>query len=65
MENKNSPARIRATRKYNNKTYDSVMLRVKKGNKEILQEYTKNNNISVNGLINRLLADAIGDDFKL
>lgn len=65
MENKNSPAKIRANNKYDKKTYDKMGFRVKKGNRQLVETLAKERNLSINGLINKLLADAIGDDFKL
>lgn len=52
-------AQKRAVKKYNQKAYDNILLRLKKGNKSIIQEYAKSNNETVNGMINRLLEDKI------
>jgi len=65
VENKNSPAKIKAIHKYDKKTYDKMGFRVKKGNRQLVETLAKERNLSINGLINKLLADAIGDDFKL
>ncbi len=54
-----SEAQKKAVKKYNEKSYDEIKLRVKKGNKEIIQKYAVNNNETVNGMINRLLENEI------
>lgn len=50
--------------RYNAKAYDQIGLRVKKGGKQLIDEYAKSNGMSVNGFINSLIADKI-DNFKL
>lgn len=50
--------------RYNAKVYEQIPIRVKKGNKKLIEEYTKANGMSVNGFINSLIADKI-DNFKL
>lgn len=54
-----SESQKKAVKKYNEKAYDEIKLRVKKGNKEIIQKYASNNNETVNGMINRLLENEI------
>lgn len=54
-----SEAQKKATATYNEKAYDEIKLRVKKGNKEIIKEYAKGKNETVNQLINRLLTKEI------
>lgn len=54
-----SEAQKKAVKKYNEKTYDEIKLRVKKGNKKIIQEYADVNGETVNGMINRLLESEI------
>lgn len=54
-----SEAQKKAVKKYNEKSYDEIKLRVKKGNKEIIQKYATDNNETVNGMINRLLENEI------
>ena len=39
MDNKNSPAKIKANNKYDKKTYDKLSFRVKKGQKDVLTEF--------------------------
>lgn len=54
-----SEAQKKAVKKYNEKSYDEIKVRVKKGNKEIIQKYAQDNKETVNGLINRLLENEI------
>lgn len=54
-----SESQKKAVKKYNEKAYDEIKLRVKKGTKEIIQKYASNNNETVNGMINRLLENEI------
>jgi len=48
--------------KYIAKTYDRVNLTVPKGNKEELQNYVKSRGESLNGFINRAIANQIERD---
>ncbi|MGN0106342.1 MAG: hypothetical protein ACI4A5_01430 [Hominilimicola sp.] len=50
-----SEARKRANAKYNAKAYDRLELKVLKGNKEIIQNYCREKNTSVNKFINELI----------
>jgi predicted HicB family RNase H-like nuclease len=54
-----SEAQKKAVKKYNEKSYDEIKLRVKKGNKEIIQKYAESKNETVNRMINRLLESEI------
>lgn len=54
-----SEAQKKAVKKYNEKSYDEIKLRVKKGNKEVIQKYAESKNETVNRLINRLLENEI------
>lgn len=56
-----SESQKKATKKYNDKSYDEIKVRVKKGNKAIIQNYAEAKKETVNGLINRLLSDEIID----
>lgn len=56
-----SESQKKATKKYNDKSYDEIKVRVKKGNKAIIQNYAETKKETVNGLINRLLSDEITD----
>lgn len=61
-----SEARKRANAKYNAKAYDRLELKVLKGNKEIIQNYCKEKNTSVNSLMNNLLNERLAKDgYKL
>ena len=46
--------------RYNAKAYDQLHVRVPKGRKATVEELAKENNESVNGLINRLLREEAG-----
>lgn len=54
-----SEAQKKAVKKYNEKSYDEIKVRVKKGNKDIIQKHAESKNETVNGLINRLLENEI------
>ncbi len=54
-----SEAQKKAVKKYNEKSYDEIKVRVKKGNKEIIQEYAQTKEETVNSMINRLLENEI------
>lgn len=50
-----SEANKRATAKYNAKAYDRLEVKVKKGQKAVIQEYVKSKGLSLNGYINGLI----------
>lgn len=55
-----SEAQKKAVKKYNEKAYDEIKLRVKKGQKQIIQDYAASHeDKTVNKLINRLLENEI------
>lgn len=54
-----SEAQKKAVKKYNEKSYDEIKVRVKKGNKDIIQKHAESNNETVNRMINRLLEKEI------
>jgi len=54
-----SEAQKKAVKKYNEKNYDEIKLRVKKGNKEIIQKYAESKNETVNRMLNRLIENEI------
>lgn len=54
-----SEAQKKAVKKYNEKSYDEIKVRVKKGTKDIIQRYAALKNETVNGMINRLLEEEI------
>ena len=47
--------------KYNAKAYDDIRLRVPKGQKEKIQTFAEANGETVNGFINPLIAEAMGE----
>ena len=57
-----SEARHRANEKWNAKAYDEIKVRVPKGDKERIQVFVQENCETVNGFINRLIAEAMGVD---
>lgn len=57
-----SEARHRANEKWNAKAYDEIKVRVPKGQKEKIQAFAESRGETVNGFINRLIADAMGVD---
>ena len=57
-----SEARHRANEKWNAKAYDEIKVRVPKGDKERIQAYVQERGETVNGFINRLIAEAMGVD---
>ena len=46
--------------RYNAKAYDDIRLRVPKGEKEKIQSFAEAQGETVNGFINRLIAEAMG-----
>ncbi len=56
-----SEAQKKAVKKYNEKTYDELKVRVKKGGKDVIQKHARLNKETVNGMINRLLETEIPD----
>ena len=57
-----SEARHRANEKWNAKAYDEIKVRVPKGDKEKIQAFAQKKGETVNGFINRLIAEAMGVD---
>lgn len=56
-----SQASNKAVQKYNKKAYDSTLIRVKKGQLEKIQAFAQANGESLNGYINRLISEDMGD----
>lgn len=54
-------ARKRANNKYIAKAYDQIITRVYKGQKEQIQAYAEAQGMSLNGYINKLIADDMGE----
>jgi len=52
-----SEAQRKAVRKYNEKAYDRIELKVAKGRKAVLQKHAQQRGESLNALINRAIAD--------
>ena len=55
-----SKAQAKATNKYNAKAYDRLAIRVYKGQAEQIQAYAQEHGESLNGYINRLIAEDMG-----
>ena len=55
-----SEARKRANAKYNQKAYDRLEVKVKKGKKEEIREFAEAQGESLNAFINRAIAEAMG-----
>lgn len=51
----------KASAKYNAKTYEEIKTRVLKGQKEQIQAYAEAHGMSLNGYINKLIADDMGE----
>ena len=62
VENKNSPARIRANNKYNAKAYDRISLAIPKGQREIIKAHAAACGESVNAFIIRAIKEAMQRD---
>lgn len=56
-----SEARKRANAKYNQKAYDRLEVKVKKGRKEEIREFAAAQGESLNAFINRAIAEAMGE----
>ena len=50
-------ANKRAIAKYNAKTYDRLEVKVKKGQKAVIQAHAQSKGLSLNGYINKLIDD--------
>lgn len=50
----------KAKEKYNNKAYDRLAVRVKAGQAKQIQEFAESQGMSINGYINKLIADDMG-----
>lgn len=59
-----SKAQQRATNKYISKAYDRINLTVPKGEKEVIQTHAAAQGESVNGFINRAIAEAMEREKK-
>lgn len=61
-ERKNSEARIRANNKYNDKAYDRINIAVPKGQKDTIKAHAEARGESVNGFVNRAIAETMARD---
>lgn len=59
-----SKAHSRASNKYNAKAYERLAVLVYKGQREQIQAHAQANGESLNGYINRLIAEDMGDKLK-
>ena len=57
-----SQAHIKASRKYNEKAYDRIELKVNKGKKADLQDHAAGRGESLNGFVNRAIDTQIAQD---
>lgn len=58
-------AQRKATRNYQAKAYDRVLLRMKKGDKEKLKAHATKRGESLNGFINRAITETVERDGKI
>ena len=56
-----SKAHIDATARYNAKNYESINLRVYQGQRDQIKAYAESHGESLNGYINRLIAEDMGE----
>lgn len=56
-----SKAQSKATDKYNAKVYDRLAIRVYKGQADQIKAYAESHGESLNGYINRLIAEDMGE----
>ncbi len=56
-----SEAQNKATQRYQKKAYDSTLLRMYKGQLEQVKAYAEKRGMSLNGYINKLIADDMGE----
>lgn len=57
-------SQTQASAKYNAKAYEEIKLRVKKGAKNVIKTHAESNGMSLNGYINKLIDDDMGDKLK-
>ena len=57
-----SEARKKANKKYNDKAYDNIVVKVKKGKREKINEFAASKGMSTNGYINKLIDDDMSKD---
>lgn len=54
-----SQAQNRATQRYIKNNYDSVMIRMPKGKKELIKAFAESRDESLNGFVNRAIDEAM------
>jgi uncharacterized protein (DUF1778 family) len=59
-----SEARIRANRKYNEKAYDRIELKVPKGKKDEIKAHATQRGESLNGFVNRAIDETMERDVE-
>lgn len=57
-----SEAQKRASRKYNEKAYDRIELKVPKGKKAVIKGFAEKQNKSVNGFVNEAIDEKMERD---
>lgn len=57
-------AQIRANTKYQKKAYDSIFVRVPKGNKAVIENHAASQEESINGFVNRAINETMARDRK-
>jgi len=62
MERKNSQSKIEANNRYTKKAYEDLRVRVKKGEKERILQFVESKGMSLNGFINKLIYEAMGEE---
>lgn len=56
-----SKSQTKASNKYNAKAYDRIALQVYKGQKEKIKAFAESQGLSLNGYINKLIAEDMGE----
>ncbi len=60
-----SEAQNKATQRYQKKAYDSTLLRMYKGQLEQVKAYAEKRGMSLNGYVNKLIADDMGAELTV
>lgn len=63
-DRKNSEARIKANNRYNAKAYDRINIAAPKGRKAEIKAHAEQRGESINGFVNRAIAETIERDKK-
>ena len=59
-----SKAQIRANAKYQAKAYDSIFVRVPKGEKDVIQSHAQSQNESLNQFVHRAIRETMVNDVE-